>query len=72
MSGSIPSAEASITITARDVEGNIIPESGGASPLKLKNHGTTTIEGSDLQASGLSIACYIFHAFIIFVIFSLS
>ena len=30
MSGSIPSAGASITIAARDVDGNMIPESGGA------------------------------------------
>jgi hypothetical protein len=49
MSGGIPSGVASITITARDVDGNLIPESGSASPLKLNNHGTTTIEGDDLR-----------------------
>jgi hypothetical protein len=49
MSGGISAGKAGITITARDVDGNIIPESGGASPLKLNNNGTTTIEGADLQ-----------------------
>ena len=49
MSGSTPSAGAGITITARDVDGNMIPESGGATALKLNNHGTITIEGADLQ-----------------------
>ena len=49
MSGSIPSDGASITIVARDVDGNIIPESGSAIALKLNNYGTTTIEGDDLQ-----------------------
>ena len=49
MSGGITSVGASITITARDGNGNIIAESGSAAALKLYNHGTTTIEGSDLQ-----------------------
>jgi len=49
MSGGISAGKAGITITARDVDGNIIPESGGASPLKLNNNGTTTIKGADLQ-----------------------
>jgi hypothetical protein len=49
MSGGIASGGASITITARDGDGNIIAESGSAAALKLYNHGTTTIEGSDLQ-----------------------
>jgi hypothetical protein len=49
MSGGISAGKAGIIITARDVDGNIIPESGGASPLKLNNNGTTTIEGADLQ-----------------------
>ena len=48
MSGSISSEGARITITARSVDGNLISESGSASPLKLSNHGTTTIEGYDL------------------------
>jgi hypothetical protein len=49
MSGGIPSGGARITIAARDVDGNLISESGSASPLKLDNHGTTTIEGNDLR-----------------------
>jgi hypothetical protein len=49
MSGGIPTGGASITITARDVDGNIIPESGSATALKLSNHGTSTIEGDDLK-----------------------
>ena len=50
MSGGIPTGGASITITARDVDGNNISESGGATALKLVNHGTTTIEGDDLKS----------------------
>ena len=49
MSGDIPSGGASITIVARDVDGKLIPENGGATALKLNSHGTTTIEGNDLQ-----------------------
>ena len=49
MSGSIPTGGASITITARDVDGKTIPESGSAIALKLNNYGTTTIEGDNLQ-----------------------
>ena len=49
MSGSIPSAGASIIISARNVDGNMVPESGGATALKLYNHGTTTIDGGDLR-----------------------
>jgi hypothetical protein len=49
MSGGIPAGGASITISARDVDGNLISESASASPLKLNNHGTTTIEGDDLR-----------------------
>jgi hypothetical protein len=49
MSGSITSGGASITITARDVSGIKIPESGSATALKLINHGTTTIEGNELK-----------------------
>ncbi len=49
MSGSIPSGGASITITARDGGGNLVPESGSAIALKLNNSGTTTIEGNDLR-----------------------
>ena len=49
MSGGIPTGGASITITARDVDGKLISESGSAIALKLNNYGTTTIEGDDLQ-----------------------
>ncbi len=49
MSGGIPAGGASITITARDGGGILIPESGSAIALKLNNHGTTTIEGNDLR-----------------------
>jgi len=49
MSGNISTDGASITIKARDVAGNIIPESSGATALKLYNYGTTTIEGKNLQ-----------------------
>jgi hypothetical protein len=49
MSGSISTSGASITIVARDVDGNTIAESGSATALKLSNHGTTTIEGNDLK-----------------------
>jgi hypothetical protein len=48
-SGGIPSSGASITITARDGSGDMIPESVGTMALKLFNHGTTTIEGNDLK-----------------------
>jgi len=50
MSGGIPAGGASITITARDGGGILIPEYGSAIALKLNNHGTTTIEGSDLRS----------------------
>jgi hypothetical protein len=49
MSGSIPSDGATITIAARNVDGNLIPESASLPSLKLYNHGTTTIEGDDLM-----------------------
>ena len=49
MSGGIPTGGASITVVARDVDGNTIAESGSAAALKLSNHGTTTIEGDDLK-----------------------
>jgi hypothetical protein len=49
MSGGVPTSGACITITTRDVDGNIIAESEDAAALKLLNHGTTTIEGDDLK-----------------------
>jgi hypothetical protein len=48
-SGSIPSGGL-ISVTAWDANGNIIPESAGATPLVLYNHGTTSISGSSLAA----------------------
>jgi hypothetical protein len=48
-SGGIPAGGASISIVARDVDGNLISESGSAAALKLVNHGTTTIEGNELK-----------------------
>ena len=49
MSGVIPAGGASISVVARDVDGNLISESGSAPALKLVNHGTTTIEGNELK-----------------------
>ena len=49
MSGTIASGGATITIAARDMDGNLIPESESLPSLKLYNHGTTTIEGDDLM-----------------------
>ena len=49
MSGTIASGGATITIAARDMDGILIPESESLPSLKLYNHGTTTIEGGDLQ-----------------------
>jgi hypothetical protein len=54
MSGGIPSAGASITIIARDMDGNMIPESAGVAALTLYNHGTTTIGGEELRNRFLS------------------
>jgi hypothetical protein len=49
MSGGIPAEGASITIIARDVDGNMMSESVVAAALKLYNHGTTTIVGDELK-----------------------
>jgi uncharacterized repeat protein (TIGR02543 family) len=49
MSGVIPLTGASITIKARDMDGNLIQESTSAPALKLYNYGTTAIEGYDLM-----------------------
>jgi hypothetical protein len=48
MSGSISKGGASVTIKARDVNGNMIPEYGGLTALKLNNYGTITIDGYNL------------------------
>jgi hypothetical protein len=50
MSGTIVSGGITITVTAWDASGKAIPESTSAVPLKLYNHGTTTIAGSILPA----------------------
>jgi hypothetical protein len=49
LSGAILSGGATISIVARDVDGNQIAQSGTVPALKLYNFGTTTIAGSDLQ-----------------------
>ncbi len=50
MSGTIGSSGVAITITAWDKDGKAIPESTSAVPLKLYNHGTTSINGSSIPA----------------------
>jgi hypothetical protein len=50
MSGTIASSGIAITVTAWDASGKAIPESTSAVPLKLHNHGTTTILGATLPA----------------------
>ena len=50
MSGSLSTSGAAITVAAWDVNGNALPESASAAPLKLYSHGTTTIAGPDLMA----------------------
>lgn len=47
MSGSLP-ARAFITISAKDANGNVILQSGNFPAIRLYNHGTTTITGSEL------------------------
>jgi hypothetical protein len=50
ISGTLPASGGAITVSAWDVNGNAIPESGSAAPLKLYNHGTTILSGSVLAA----------------------
>jgi hypothetical protein len=50
MSGTLPDGGGSITVSAWDVNGNALPESGGAAPLNLYNYETTGIAGTDLAA----------------------
>ena len=50
VSGSLSISGAPITIAAWDINGNVLPESTSAAPLKLYNHGTTSIAGPDLMA----------------------
>ena len=46
----LPAGGVSIGINAWDANGNAVPESGSAAPLKLRNFATTIISGSDLAA----------------------
>jgi hypothetical protein len=50
MSGTLPASGGAITVSAWDVNGNMLPESEGTVPLKLYNHGTNSITGSVLAA----------------------
>ncbi len=50
MSGTLPVSGDAITVSAWDANGNTLPESGGAVPLNLYSHGTTSISGSVLAA----------------------
>jgi hypothetical protein len=50
ISGAIPASGRAIAISAWDVNGNAIPGSVRAASLKLNNHGTTSISGSNLAA----------------------
>jgi hypothetical protein len=50
MSGMLPTEGAAITVKAWDTDGHAIAESGGAPPLLLNNHGTTTIGCPELIA----------------------
>ena len=50
MSGTIGSSGVAITIAAWDKDGKAIPELTSAVPLKLYNHGTTSINGSSIPA----------------------
>ena len=50
MSGTLPASGGAISVSAWDVNGNALPESGAAAPLKLYSHGTTGISGSVLAA----------------------
>jgi hypothetical protein len=50
ISGTLPASGAAINVLAWDASGNALAESGSAAPLKLSNHGTTSISGSDLAA----------------------
>ena len=54
MSGTLPDSGGAIAISAWDVDGNALAESGSAAPLILSNHGTTSISGSNLAARFLN------------------
>ncbi len=50
MSGTLTDSGAAITVSAWDVNGNALPESGGAAPLMIYNYETNSIAGIDLAA----------------------
>ncbi len=54
ISGTLPASGSVISVLAWDANGNAIPESGSSTSLKLYNHGTTSISGSDLAARFLT------------------
>ena len=54
MASTLPASGGSITVSAWDVNGNALPESGSEAPLRLYNHGTTSISGSVLAARFLN------------------
>ncbi len=63
MTGALPAGGATISVIAWDVDGQALPESVNAIPVKLYNHGTTVIEGSDIAArfpSGIPMT-YLFN-----------
>ncbi len=54
MTGALPASGATISVIAWDVDGNALPESVDAAPIKLYNHGMTVIEGSDIATRFLT------------------
>jgi len=50
LSGTLPAGGGVITVLAWDANGDALVESGWAAPLKLYNHGTTIVSGSNLAA----------------------
>ncbi len=50
VAGSLPAGGASVTVQAWDADGNVVPESGSASPLRLSNNETITLAGTSLAA----------------------
>jgi hypothetical protein len=54
MSGTIPDSGGAITVSAWDVNGNVLSESSGAAPLSIYNYATTSISGQDLTTRFLN------------------
>jgi hypothetical protein len=50
ISGTLPASGSTISVKGWDANGNALTESGSAAPLKINNHGTTRISGTDLAA----------------------